>query len=195
LAAYDRMVGLELEHLAADGCQTKAPSGGECAGKSPVDRAKQGVKRSQLTEAYGIPLVIDPAPANIRDHTLLPETLDHFSELAKDLGPLPEHPTLSLYAGYDYRCVYDDLADRRITAKIARRGEQTPIQADGRWVVERTNSWLNNFGKLRRCTERRRACAEFFIALAATIVTIRSLVRRAWFLYRWDTRPRSPRIR
>jgi hypothetical protein len=71
--------------------------------------------------------------------------VDHFSELAKDLGPLPEHPTLSLDAGYDYRCVYDDLADRRITAKIARRGEQTPIQADGRWVVERTNSWLNNF--------------------------------------------------
>ncbi|MEY9963322.1 hypothetical protein ABIA33_001355 [Streptacidiphilus sp. MAP12-16] len=45
LAAYDRMIGLELEHLAADGCQTKAPCGGECAGKSPVDRAKQGVKR------------------------------------------------------------------------------------------------------------------------------------------------------
>jgi hypothetical protein len=30
---------------------------------------------------------------------------------------------------------------------------------------------------------------EFFIALAATIVTIRSLIRRAWFLYRWDEAP------
>jgi hypothetical protein len=62
-------------------------------------------------------------------------------------------------------------------------------------VVERTNSWMNNFGKLKRCPERRRACVEFFIALAAAIVTIRSLIRRAWFLHRWDTRPRSPRIR
>ncbi|MEU3283261.1 IS5 family transposase [Streptomyces antibioticus] len=195
LAAYDRMVGLELEHLAADGCQTKAPSGGECAGKSPVDRAKQGVKRSQLTEAYGIPLVTDPAPANIRDHTLLPGTLDQYRDLGKVLGPLPEQPALSLDAGYDYRCVYEDLTERQITAQIAKRGQQTPIQADGRWVVERTNSWLNNFGKLRRCTERRRVCVEFYIALAAAVVTIRSLIRRAWFTYRWDTRPRSPRIR
>jgi hypothetical protein len=38
LRAYDQMVGLELEDLVADGCITKAPSGGECAGKSPVDR-------------------------------------------------------------------------------------------------------------------------------------------------------------
>ncbi|GAA3116593.1 hypothetical protein GCM10010521_00470 [Streptomyces rameus] len=57
-----------LEQLAADGCQTKAPSGGECAGKSPVGRAGQGVKRSQLTGAYGIPMVTEPAPADIRDH-------------------------------------------------------------------------------------------------------------------------------
>lgn len=195
LAAYDRMIGLELEHLAADGCQTKAPSGGECAGKSPVDRAKQGVKRSQLTEAYGIPLVTDPAPANIRDHTLLPATLDQYRDLGKVLGPLPEQPSLSLDAGYDYRIVYEDLAQRQITPRIAKRGQQTPIQADGRWVVERTNSWLNNFGKLRRCTERRRECVEFYIALAAALVTIRSLIRRAWFTHRWDTRPRIPRIR
>jgi len=64
LAAYDRMIGLSLERPSADGCQTRAPSDGECAGKSPVDRAKQGVKRSQLTEAYGIPLITEPAPAN-----------------------------------------------------------------------------------------------------------------------------------
>ncbi|MGW0629762.1 IS5 family transposase [Streptomyces sp. NPDC002758] len=195
LTAYEHMIGLELDQLSADGCQTKAPSGGQCVGKSPVDRAKQGIKRSQLTDAYGIPLVTDPAPANIRDHSLLPAALDHFDDLAKVLGPLPAHPALSLDAGYDYRCVYQDLDERGITAKIAKRGEQTPIQADGRWVIERTNSWMNNFGKLRRCTERREACVVFFIALASAIVTVRSLIRRAWFRYRWDARPRSPRIR
>ncbi len=62
-------------------------------------------------------------------------------------------------------------------------------------MVGRTNSWLNNFGKLRGCSERRRVCVQFFIALAAAILTIRGLIRRAWFLYRWDTQPRSPRIR
>lgn len=54
---------------------------------------------------------------------------------------------------------------------------------------------MNNFGKLRRCTERRKAPIEFFIALASTIITVRCLIRRAWTLYRWDTRPRSARIR
>ncbi|KPH98741.1 hypothetical protein OK074_6176 [Actinobacteria bacterium OK074] len=28
LSAYDRMIGLELDHLVADGCITKAPTGG-----------------------------------------------------------------------------------------------------------------------------------------------------------------------
>jgi hypothetical protein len=125
------MVGLGLERLSADGCRTRAPSGGECAGKSPVDRAEQGVKRSQLTEAYGIPLATEPAPADIRDHTLLPATLDRYGDLAKTLGPLPDQTVPSLDAGYD------DLDVRGITAKIAERGEQTSIRADGRWVGER----------------------------------------------------------
>ena len=56
LAAYDRLFGLELEQLAVDGCTTKAPCGGQTAGPSPVDRRKQGRKRSTVTEAGGIPL-------------------------------------------------------------------------------------------------------------------------------------------
>jgi transposase len=43
LAAYDRTHGLQLEHLAVDGCITKAPCGGQTAGPSPVDRRKQGL--------------------------------------------------------------------------------------------------------------------------------------------------------
>ena len=65
LAAYDRLFGLELEHLAVDGCITKAPCGGQTAGPSPVDRRKQGLKRSTVTEAAGIPLGAVPAPATV----------------------------------------------------------------------------------------------------------------------------------
>ncbi|MFJ2260182.1 IS5 family transposase [Streptomyces sp. NPDC087844] len=184
LGCYDRMIGLELDRLSADGCITKAPSGGECAGKSPVDRAKLGIKRSQLTDGYGIPLITVPAPANTQDHTLLPATLDRLTGLAQDLGPLPKNPCLSLDAGYDYSMVHQDLHARQISGKITGRGAKIPIQTGGRWVVERTNSWMNNFGKLRRCTERRKAPIEFFIALASAIITVRSLIRRAWTLYR-----------
>jgi transposase len=50
LEAYDRIVGLLLQEIAVDGCITKAPGGGECAGRSPVDRGKQGMKRSSMVE-------------------------------------------------------------------------------------------------------------------------------------------------
>jgi transposase len=33
--AYDRIVGLVLQEILIDGCITKAPGGGECAGRSP----------------------------------------------------------------------------------------------------------------------------------------------------------------
>ena len=50
LDAYDRIVGLILEDISVDGCITKAPGGGEVAGRSPVDRGKQGMKRSSMVE-------------------------------------------------------------------------------------------------------------------------------------------------
>ena len=87
------------------------------------------------------------------------------------------------------------LDERGLLGEIAHRGTPAPIQVGRRWVVERTNSWLNDFGKLRRCTERRRDCVDAYLALAAAIITLRALLRAAWYRYRWNTRPRSPRIR
>jgi hypothetical protein len=56
LEACGRIVGLVLDQIAVDGAITKAPGGGEAAGRSPVDRGKQGMKRSGMTDDYGIPL-------------------------------------------------------------------------------------------------------------------------------------------
>ncbi len=46
LEAYDTIVGLNLNEVTVDGCIVKAPCGGEAAGRSPVDRGKQGTKRA-----------------------------------------------------------------------------------------------------------------------------------------------------
>jgi len=63
LAAYDRIIGLHLGDIAADGCITKAPRGGDKAGPSPVDRRKGGLKRSVATEDTGVRLAsYRPAP-------------------------------------------------------------------------------------------------------------------------------------
>ncbi len=62
LDGYQKMIGLDLENLVVDGCIVKAPCGGEAAGPSPVDRGKQGTKRSLLVDGGGIPLGVVVAP-------------------------------------------------------------------------------------------------------------------------------------
>jgi transposase len=167
LAAYDRMHGLEVEHLAVDGCITKAPCGGQIAGPSPVDRRKQGLKRSVATEAGGVPLAALPAPANRRDDGLLATTLDAAATVtAAAVGRLPENLTVHLDAGSDYQTCRQVLADRSMVGQIAARGLPAPIQVGRRWVIERTHPWVNQYGKLRWCTERRRVVVEFWLLLA-----------------------------
>ena len=191
LAAYDRMHGLELEHLAVDGCITKAPCGGQVAGPSPVDRRKQGLKRSVATEAHGVPLTALPAPANRRDDGLLAATLEAAAMItAAALGPLPATPTVHLDAGYDYQSCREVLAERGMVGQIATRGLPAPIQAGRRWVIERTHAWGNQYGKLRWCTERRRIVVEFWLALVNAVIVLGRLARRAWTHYRWEGRPR-----
>ncbi len=48
LEAYDKLIGLQLPDLAVDCCIVKAPCGGEKVGRNPVDRGKQGIKRSTV---------------------------------------------------------------------------------------------------------------------------------------------------
>jgi transposase len=183
--SYDRMVGLVLEDLSIDGCITKAPGGGDCAGPSPVDRRKLGMKRSLLAEGYGIPLGRVLAPANRHDSPLLAPTLDKLDQI----GPLPDDITVHLDAGYDSQKTRDELDARGMTGDIARKGSKAPVQAGQRWHVERTNARHNGFNRLQRCYERKEDVIDAFFDLADTIITVRSMIRRSWTLYRWNDRP------
>ena len=75
LDAYDRIVGLILEKIAVGECITKAPGGGQVAGRSPVGRGKQGIKRSSMVDGRDIPLDRVLAGANRHDSPLLAPTL------------------------------------------------------------------------------------------------------------------------
>ena len=55
--------------------------------------------------------------------------------------------------------------------------------------MERTHSWMNGYGKLRRMTDRNATIVEFYLYLAAAFVIVRQLIQRARTRYRWDTRP------
>jgi len=67
--------------------------------------------------------------------------------------------------------------------------------AGKRWVVERTHSWMNGYGKIRRCTEKRRVVAELYLYLAATLTVLRRLINEARTRYRWSARPTTRRLK
>ena len=201
LTAYDRIIGLDLDELAVDGCITKAPCGGEVAGRSPVDRGKQGMKRSVATDGQGIPLHLVAAPANKHDSPLLEPTLAGVVEM---IGTLPQYrdlrggddfPNIHLDRGYDSSKTRTLLDLLGFTPHIALKGQPAPIQAGHRWPVERTHSWLNGYGKLRRCTDKRKIVVEFWLCLAAAFTVIRRLINQARNRYRWPTRPTTRRLR
>jgi transposase len=185
LEAYDQIVGLDLGDVTVDGCIVKAPCGGQMAGKSPVDRGKQGTKRSLLTDAGGIPLGCVIAPANRHDSPFLRPTLEKLARFGLDL---PERITVHLDAGYDSSITRALLQELGCRGVISVKG--FPLQAGARWVVERTNSWHNRgFKKLAICTERHARVIDAFIALANAVIITRRLIRTAWTTHRWDTRP------
>lgn len=189
LEAYDQIVGLELADVTVDGCLVKSPCGGDVAGKSPVDRGKQGTKRSLLTDAAGIPLGCVIAPANRHDSPLLRPTLEKLSRFEHRFGAgLPAQITVHLDAGYDSAKTRGLLAELGCTGVISQKG--FPLQTGARWVIERTNSWHNReFRKLAICTEKRARVIDAFIALANTVIIVRRLIRTAWTTHRWDNRP------
>jgi transposase len=183
--AYDRAIGLDLSDVAVDCCITKAPRGGERAGRSPVDRGKQGMKRSIIVDGEGVPLGAVAAGANHHDSLLLAPTL----EALDMLGGLPEPVNVHLDRAYDSKVTRRLLEDRGLEGVISEKGKRVPLGATKRWVVERTNSWTNTHKKLLWCTERRGRVIDFWVAFSEVIIIVRRLIREGWSRYRWEGRP------
>jgi transposase len=186
LEAYDRLIGLELSEVAVDGCLTKAPCGGQKAGRNPVDRGKMGIKRSMAVDASGIPVGATTAPANRHDSPLLVPTLE---AVAKTLGGLPEETSIHLDRGYDSNLTRERLEELGLGWEISGKGMPAPFWATKRWVVERTSSWHNAHKKLLWCTERVGRVIDFRVAFSEVVIIVRRLVREGWMRYRWEGRP------
>jgi transposase len=183
LATYDAVIGLSLGDVAVDGSLHKAPCGGEGTGKSPVDRGKLGWKWSIATDEVGIPIGWITDRANHNDSVILPETLDEVERR----GLLGRIATLHLDRGYDNGVVRRHVAGRGIPELVCApqrytgrspgiRRPSAPVPLGLRWPVERTNSWLSNYGQLRRNTDRRsehrRAQLSFVIAILLIVKLI-----------------------
>jgi len=144
LAAFDRIVGLDLEDVALDGSLHKAPYGGEGTGPNPTDRAKLGGKWSVAAERHGIPIGWAIDGANRNDVRMLEPTL-----IAVDAaGLLVDVGMLHLEGSYDSGAVRRRLEALGVTDfDIQLRGTKDPditrqpIRLGLRWIVEATNSW------------------------------------------------------
>ena len=177
LHAYDKIIGLGLTETAVDGSQHKAPMGGEGTGPNPTDRGKSGWKWSLLTDRSGIPIGWATEGANRHDTVLFAPTLD----TANQRGLLPDIETLHLDRGYDSKAVrstcralgLDDIACARQHhdgKKPGTKRSPRPRPLGMRWPVERTNSWLSNFGQqLRRRTDRKTTHRLAQMALVITL--------------------------
>jgi transposase len=185
LAAFDRIVGLDLDDVALDGSLHKAPYGGEGTGPNPTDRAKLGWKWSVASERHGILVgwVIDGANRN--DVAMLEPTLAAVS----DAGLLADIGTLHLDRGYDSGAVRDRLRHHGIDQfEIQRRGtklpgiKNQPLRLGLRWIVEATNTWWSNHGPLRRNTDRQPRHRHAALCLATTVLIIGRLIdwRNRW---------------
>ena len=99
--------------------------------------------------------------------------------------------TIWLDRGYDSGLTRERLAEHEITdAVIARtrkkgtKGPKTNLPMGLRWPVERTNSWLSNFGALRRNNDRKTAHRLAQLALAVVFLITAKLIdwRNRWSL-------------
>jgi transposase len=185
--AFDKVIGLDLSEVSVDGSLHKAPMGGEGTGPNPTDRGKTGWKWSIATDANGVPIGWVIEGANRNDSILLAPTLDD----VKERGLLADVETLWLDRGYDSELTRTRLIERGITdamiAKKRKRGSATGSKHQPmglRWPVERTNSWLSNFGQMRRNTDRFTAHRLAQFALAVALIITVKLVKWA---RRWDS--------
>jgi transposase len=182
---YDKVIGLDLSEVAVDGSLHKSPCGGEGTGKNPTDRAKLGWKWSILTDRVGIPIGWVADGANRNDSVLLAPTLDDVASR----GLLTEIETIWLDRGYDSALTRERLAEREIDdAVIARKKKRGAIKTTKtlpmglRWPVERTNSWLANYGQMRRNTDRKPIHRLAQLALAVAFILTAKLIdwRNRW---------------
>jgi putative transposase len=127
-AECDELALLDWEWQAADGWLGKARSGGDDVGPNPTDRAKNGTKKSLLTDAAGGPLSIVVAPANVNDHKLLEATIEAI--VIERPEPTEEEPqNLCLDKAYDNK------ASREIVNRPNFARKRSETIANRQWMT------------------------------------------------------------
>lgn len=189
LLIFDRFFGLEVNWLALDGCTYKAPLALQAVGKNPTDRAKNGTKRSMLVDEHGLVLSFVHSGANVHDSQLLEPTLVNRMYKRQNSGVSNEN--LCLDAAYVGDICRETVTRHGYIPHIQPRGEEkrilirTPDYKARRWVVERTNSWMLQFRKLKTRYEKTIASHDGLTHIGCICIILRIIFRKKLNLNPW----------
>jgi transposase len=152
----------------------ESPAGRAKTGPNPTDRGRSGSKHCLLTDATGVPLVIQLAPANQHDvKTLLPLVVEIPAVAGKPGRPKQKPESLLADKAFDCEALRQLLRWLGIEPHLPRRGDDEHGLGVLRWFVERTISWLHQFRRLRIRWDRRPDIHQSFLSLAAAVVCFR----------------------
>lgn len=127
----------------------------------------KGIKCHILVDTNGFPLLNEITTANIHDSKGCDKLLADMQKY---------YPTVALVkADYGYRGI-DCSAEKPILECVKSSfGSSEFVPVSGRWVVERTNAWLDNFRRLCRNYERYLNVASTMTYIACILFMLRYL--------------------
>lgn len=135
-------------------------------------------------DGTGVPLTFLTESANISEFKLAIQTVDAISVSTRPLHPKKRPETLIADKGYDAGWLRQDMRTRGITPYIPKRrkkGQQEEPaynatikdQYATRWIVERTNAWLQNYRRITVRWDRYPESYEAFIEFACILICLR----------------------
>ena len=131
-----------------------------------------------LTDAGGVPLVVQTTPANVNDEQQLPALLDARPAVQGPRGrPRRKPGSIVGDRAYGTAAMIALVVMLGIFSFLARRNEPTHGSGLGalRYVVERTLACFSHFRRLRMCYERNGEHFQAFHDIAACCLTVTRL--------------------
>ncbi len=134
-----------------------------------------------LADGAGSPLGVHVEAASPAEVKLLEPTLENLDQVGLDGQP----ERLIADRGYDSNAVREWLEERGIEPIIpARRNNRKATHQDGRklrrykhrWIIERTNAWLQNFRRLAVRYERSVVVFTAMVHLACALIIMRRVL-------------------
>lgn len=135
-------------------------------------------------DGTGIPLSIQTEAANISEFKLAIQTVDAISVAKRPRHPKKRPKKLVADKGYDAKHIRNDLRKRQITPYIPKRRKQgetaEPVynhhikhMYETRWIIERTNAWLQNYRRIAMRWDKHADSYEAFIELGCIMICLK----------------------